>query len=53
LSIDKEGQIRISGIFDPDVYLQDVLQDLPDWLTPRPEVWEQSRVVVTPDTSST
>jgi hypothetical protein len=52
VSIDNERQMRISGIFDPDLYFHEVLQDPPDWLTPRPEVWEQAKVVVTTNSSS-
>ena len=47
--VDKEGKIRLSGIFDPDVYLPGVLEDPLDWLSPRPDVPEETKVFV--DTS--
>jgi hypothetical protein len=51
-NVDEKGTVRLSGIFDPDVYLLDVLQDAPDVLTPRPQVPEETRVVVTSHTTS-
>jgi hypothetical protein len=33
--VDREGRIRLNGIFDPDVYLPAVMQGSPDTLTPR------------------
>jgi hypothetical protein len=43
---DEDRTIRLSGIFSPDVYLLDVLQDPRDWLSPRPKVPEGTKVVV-------
>ena len=33
--VDREGRIRLNGIFDPDVYLPGLMQGPPDTLTPR------------------
>lgn len=47
-TVDRDGQVRLSGIFDPDVYLPSVVQDPPaDPSTPRPKIPEGTRVVVT------
>jgi hypothetical protein len=51
-NVDEKRTVRLSGIFDPDVYLLDVLQDAPDVLTPRPQVPEETRIVVTSHTTS-
>lgn len=60
-TVDRDSQIRLSGIFDPDVYLPDVLREANDsishsawadgWLAPRPKVPEEMKVVVTLDTT--
>jgi hypothetical protein len=44
--VNQNDTIRLSGIFEPDVYLPGMLQDWPDWLSPRPKVPEETRVVV-------
>jgi hypothetical protein len=46
---DEDRTIRLSGIFSPDVYLLDVLQDPRDWLSPRPKMPEGTKVVVSLD----
>ena len=49
-SVGAEGTIRLSGIFDPDVYLPGVLQDPPaNPSKPVPKVPEGTRVVVSLD----
>jgi site-specific DNA recombinase len=46
-TVDREGKIRLSGIFDPDVYLPGVLRDPPtDPPTPRPRVPKNTKVQV-------
>ncbi len=46
--VDREGKIRLNGIFDPDVYLPGVLRDPPaDPRKPRPKVPNDIRVQVT------
>ncbi len=47
--VDKHGQVRMSGVFFPEMYLLDILQGPPDWLAPRSEVPEGTSVVVTRD----
>jgi hypothetical protein len=44
--VDQDDTIRLSGIFEPDVYLPGMLQDWPDWLSPCPKVPEGTKVVV-------
>lgn len=54
--VDADGQVRLSGVFDPDVYMPDLLREANDsishtawadgWLAPRPKVPEGTRVVV-------
>ena len=52
-TVEKDGTIRLSGIFDPDVYLLDVMQDGPADLTqPVPEQLKGARVVPTSYTPS-
>jgi hypothetical protein len=52
VSIDEEGQIRLSGIFSPDVHLHRVMQDPPvDPSKPLPKLPKGTRVhVVSLDT---
>jgi site-specific DNA recombinase len=51
--VDPDGTIRLSGIFDPEIRLLDVMQDGPADLTkPDPEPLEEARVVPTSYTSS-
>jgi hypothetical protein len=48
VEIGADGTIRLSGIFDPDVYLLDLIQNPPaDASKPVPKVPEGTRVVVT------
>ncbi len=47
---DPDGTIRLSGIFSPDVYLLDLIQDFPiDPSEPIPKVPEGTKVFVSPD----
>jgi hypothetical protein len=47
-SVDRNGKIRLSGIFDPDVYLPGLLKDPPtDPDAPRPKVPKGTEVLVT------
>lgn len=50
-TVDRDGTIRLTGIFDPDIYLPDVLRDPPDPLAPYQETPEKTTVTV--DTSDT
>jgi hypothetical protein len=51
--VDPDGTIRLSGIFDPEIRLLDLVQDFPiDPSESVPEPLEGVRVVTTPDTSS-
>ena len=47
--VDEDRTARISGVFDPDIYLPGLLQDVPDLTTPQPEVPDGSKVVVSLD----
>jgi hypothetical protein len=49
-TVDREGKIRLNGIFDPDVYLPGMLRDAPtDPNKPRPRVPKGTKVqVITP-----
>jgi hypothetical protein len=51
VTVDEERTIRLSGVFSPDVYLPNVLKGPPDISSPRPQVPEGSRVVVTSDST--
>lgn len=51
VNVDGEKRVRLSGVFDPGVYLPGVLQDAPDVTTPRPEVPKESKVFVTRDST--
>ncbi len=46
-SVDEDRTVRLSGVFDPDLYLRDLLEDPPDFLTPEPEAPEGYARVVT------
>ena len=47
VEVDEEGQVRLSGIFDPDVHLHFVMKDPPiDSSKPLPKIPEGSRVEV-------
>lgn len=53
VEIDKEGQVRLSGIFDPDVHLHFVMKDPPiDPSKPLPEIPEGTRIEVVTRTSA-
>jgi hypothetical protein len=46
-TVDRDGTIRLSGIFDPDVYLPGVMEGWPrDPSEPVPEAPEETRVLV-------
>lgn len=49
VTVDEDRTVRMGGVFNPDLYLMDILNDPPDWLTPRPD---GSGVVVTSDNTS-
>ncbi len=52
-SIDEDGQVRLSGIFSPDVHLLSLVQDPPiDPSEPVPQVPEGTSVFVTLDNST-
>jgi len=51
VSVDEERTSRLSGLFSPDVCLLDVLEAPLAWLTPRPQVPEETSVVVSLDNS--
>lgn len=46
-SVDEDRTVRLSGVFDPDLYLPSLLKDPPDFLTPEPEAPEGYARVVT------
>jgi hypothetical protein len=46
VSVDEDRTIRLSGVFDPDVYLPGILEDPGEWLAPRSEVTEGTSVWV-------
>ena len=50
VSMDVDGTIRLSGVFSPDVYLLGLLQDPPDWLSPRARVPTRAGVVTLDNT---
>jgi hypothetical protein len=49
VSVDEDRTIRISGVFDTDVYLHGLLELPGDWLSPRPKVPEGTKILVTHD----
>lgn len=46
VTVDPDRTVRLSGVFDPDVYLPGVLEGGPDWLTGRPGARERYETVV-------
>ena len=51
VSVDEERTSRLSGLFSPDVCLLDVLEAPLASLTPRPQVPDETSVVVSLDNS--
>jgi hypothetical protein len=53
VEVDEEGQVRLSGIFDPDVHLHFVMKDPPvDPSRPLPKIPQGSRIEVVSRTSA-
>lgn len=50
--VDRDGTVRLSGIFDPEVELLDVLRDSPDPSQPLPRGVERHKVFVTPSANT-
>lgn len=46
VEVHRTGSLTMSGIFDPQIVLMDVLQDAPDMTTPWPKLPEGAEVVV-------